>query len=63
MAKLETYKITYEDGEERFRQLDEETLKEFKDAEKSKTSTVKSVTKGTPEPINKERTAAQNKSA
>lgn len=47
---MKTYRITWEDGTERYRKLDEADLKRWKAQVDSKTSTVASVTEGTPTP-------------
>lgn len=53
MAKTQQYKITYQDGSERFRNLDESDAKRFKRAADNDRSSVKSVAKGSPTPSNK----------
>ena len=50
---MDDYKITYEDGTETILQLDEEDVERWQDEAKSKTSPVKSVSKGSATPINK----------
>lgn len=52
------YRVTWDDGSERFMRLDDEDLKRWKALADDKTSTVKSVAAGTPTP-NNARTAAK----
>lgn len=51
-TELANYRVEYEDGSETFLQLDADGLKEWKAVADSKDSTVKSVTKADPSPIN-----------
>lgn len=50
---MKNYKITWEDGYETHLQLDDNDHKLWKERVDSKTSTVKSIVEGEPEPFNK----------
>jgi hypothetical protein len=52
MAELQNYRVTWEDGTVRYFQLDDEGLKAWKERAADKTSSIKSVEAGEPEPIN-----------
>lgn len=52
MAKTKLYKITGDDGGERWYKLDEAGYDLFKSLADDKTSPVKSISAGTPTPIN-----------
>lgn len=52
MAKTKTYKITGDDGGERWYKLDEAGYDLFKRLADDKTSAIKAITAGTPTPIN-----------
>lgn len=53
MAKTDTYEITWDDGTVRYRKLDSDDAKAWKERADDKSSPVKSVKKGEPEPRNK----------
>jgi hypothetical protein len=53
VAKTESYKITYDDGEVRYRLLDPEGVEKFEKLAKNKASEIKSIAKGEPTPNNK----------
>lgn len=50
---LKNYKITFDDGTEQYLQLNDDDRKAWQERADDKRSTVRSVTAGTPEPINK----------
>ena len=52
MAEMRNYKVTWQDGTERYFQLDDDALKAWKERAADKDSTIKSVEPGDPEPIN-----------
>lgn len=49
---LKTYRITWDDGTERYRKLDGAGYDEFKRYAEDKTNAIKSVTAAEPKPIN-----------
>lgn len=53
MANTDSYQIEWDDGTVRYRLLDSDDAKAWKERADDKNSTVKSVKKGTPDPINK----------
>lgn len=52
MAELQNYQVTWEDGTVRYYQLDEQDAKAWKERAADKTSDIKSVQPGEPEPNN-----------
>jgi hypothetical protein len=54
-APTHSYKITYTDGRVRYRMLDGKGREKFEDFARDKKSSVKSIEKGDPEPINPQR--------
>jgi hypothetical protein len=52
MAKLQNYRVEWQDGTVQYFQFDDDDLKIFEAAAKNKSNAVKSIKPGDPEPIN-----------